>query len=243
MTLEEFSNGFDALVNSYRRFRGFDRQEALDSIEFNEYEKSVFLTKAQEELVISLYNGKNPYGDSFESTEEQRRYLSQLVLDANLEPITTNSGYPLGVESSSKFFTLPDDLWFIIYEGIKVSDKSCDSTSTMEVCPVTHDEYHRVRNNPFRGTTEKRALRLDLADGVTEVVCKYNVQYYYIRYMRKPNPIILVNLPNRLTIEGSDTRTSCELHEALHERILELAVREALQSKGISYRTDNQETK
>ena len=61
MKREEFSNGFDVLVNSYKRFKDFDKQEFLDSIEFNEYEKSLFLTKAQEELVSSLYNGKNPY--------------------------------------------------------------------------------------------------------------------------------------------------------------------------------------
>ena len=59
MAREEFSNGFDVLVNSYKRFKDFDKQELLDSIEFNEYEKSLFLTKAQEELVISLYNGRN----------------------------------------------------------------------------------------------------------------------------------------------------------------------------------------
>jgi len=44
MTNQEFSNEFDTLVNSYRRFKDFDDREILDSIEFNEYEKSVFLT-------------------------------------------------------------------------------------------------------------------------------------------------------------------------------------------------------
>ena len=54
MTLEEFSNGFDTLVNSYRRFKDFDKQEMLDSIEFDEYEKSFYLTKAQEEVVTNF---------------------------------------------------------------------------------------------------------------------------------------------------------------------------------------------
>ena len=48
MGIEDFSNGFDTLVNSYRRFRDFDSMEASDTIEFDEYEKSLFLTKAQE---------------------------------------------------------------------------------------------------------------------------------------------------------------------------------------------------
>jgi hypothetical protein len=46
MTTEEFSNQFDVLLDSYRRFKDFDKKEELDSIEFNEYEKSLYLTQA-----------------------------------------------------------------------------------------------------------------------------------------------------------------------------------------------------
>ena len=107
MTVQELSNQFDVLVSSYRRFKEFDNKELLDSIEFNEYEKSLYLTKAQEELVLSLYNGRNPSLQGFEETEELRRYLSNLVEEAKLEPIVTSDGKPLGIESNSKFFTLP----------------------------------------------------------------------------------------------------------------------------------------
>lgn len=69
MTTEEFSNEFDVLLNSY----------SSGGVEFNEYEKSIFLTKAQEDLLVELYNGKNPFRESFEETEEIRRYLSNLV--------------------------------------------------------------------------------------------------------------------------------------------------------------------
>ena len=79
MTTEEFSNEFDILVDGYRRFKDFDNKEELDSLDFNEFEKSVFLTKAQEEIVIDLYSGKNPFRDSFEKTEETRSYLRELI--------------------------------------------------------------------------------------------------------------------------------------------------------------------
>lgn len=235
MTLEEFSNQFDTLVSSYRRFKDFDKREMLDSIEFDEYEKSVWLTKSQEELVISLYNGKNPFGDSFESTEELRRYLSPLVRETNpmLDPITNSDDMPLGIGSSSTFFTLPDDLWFITYEDVTTIDEPCKGENRLDVYPVTQDEYLKVRKNPFRGANGRRALRLDLADGVIEIVCKYPVVRYYIRYIRKPNPIVLEDLPNGLTIENKGKESECELHEALHQKILERAVRMALQSKGL----------
>lgn len=46
MTTTEFSNEFDVLIDSFRRFKDFDEKEVLDSLEFNEYEKSIFLTEA-----------------------------------------------------------------------------------------------------------------------------------------------------------------------------------------------------
>lgn len=238
MTTQEFSDAFDTLVSSYRRFKDFDNKEILDSIEFNEYEKSYFLTKAQDELVIALYNGRNVSGESFESTEELRRYLSNLVKEARLQPITNTSGLVIGIGSNSKFFTLPQDLWYITYEAVDIEGARCSALSPMDVYPVTQDDYNKTKRNPFRGANDRRALRLDLSDGVIEIVCKYIVKDYYVRYLSKPKPIVLVNMPNNLTIDGVGKKSECELHEALHQRILERAVTEALQSK-ITSNNDN----
>lgn len=239
MGIGEFSDGFDVLLNSSANQLGFGNDTNRVNLAFDEYEKSVFLTNAQKALVIALYNGKNPYGDSFEHTEELRRYLSPLVLDSKLDPITTLSGAPLGVSSTSKFFTLPENLWFITYEAAMVNDHKCGEIS-MDVLPVTQDEYHKIKRNPFRGANERRALRLDLADGVIEIVCKYTVEKYYIRYVKRPNPIILTSLGDDLRIDGENTVSGCELHEALHQRILEDAVRLALQSRGLSVQSSKE---
>ena len=238
MITQEFSDAFDTLVSSYKRFKDFDNKEILDSIEFNEYEKSYFLTKAQDELVVALYNGRNVSGESFESTEELRRYLSNLVKEARLQPITNTSGLVIGIGSNSKFFTLPQDLWYITYEAVDIDGARCNALSPMDVYPVTQDDYNKTKRNPFRGANDRRALRLDLSDGVIEIVCKYIVKNYYVRYLRKPKPIVLVNMPNNLTIDGVGKKSECELHEALHQRILERAVTEALQSK-ITNNNDN----
>ena len=210
----------------------FGEQVSKPVIALDEYEKSLYLTKAQEELVISLYNGKNPYGDSFESTEEMRRYLAPLVVETLLHPAESSFGV-IGIDSKSRFFTLPDDVLFITYEDVTVSDGKCGNGSKLDVYPVTQDEYHRVKRNPFRGANDRRALRLDLADGVVEIVCKYTVSDYHVRYLRRPAPIILENLPDGLVIEDESGLSECELHESLHRRILERAVAEALQSKAV----------
>ena len=50
MTTEEFSNEFEVLLNSYAS----KQPNTVLDLQFDEYEKSVFLTKAQEELVTHI---------------------------------------------------------------------------------------------------------------------------------------------------------------------------------------------
>lgn len=232
MTIDEFSNSFDTLLNSYALISNFGEETSKQTITLDEYEKSVLLTKAQEEIVLSLYNSKNPYGEAFEGTEELRRYLSNLITEKSLKPITNTSGTPLGLESKSKFFTLPEDLWFITLESVVIDNGKCSAETIMKVYPVKQDEYQAIRDNPFRGANDRRALRLDLSEGNVEIICKYMIAIYYIRYIKKVPPIILEDLPNDLTIEGKSEASDCILHEALHQKILDRAVQLALQSRG-----------
>ena len=102
----------------------------------------------------------------------------------------------------------------------------------MKVYPVRQDEYQVIRDNPFRGANDRRALRLDLSEGNVEIICKYLVSVYYIRYIKKVSPIILIDLSDGLSIEGQSKAKDCILHEALHQKILDRAVQLALQSKG-----------
>ena len=227
MTTEEFSNEFDTLLNSYSTIEAFGKTPS--TIELDEYEKSVFLTNAQEEIVIGMYNGKNPFGDSFERTEEIRRYLSTLIKTATPDK---KVGYT-GLSKSSVFFELPDDLWFITYESVNLKDDGlgCMNGEDISVIPITQDEYHRIRKNPFRGTNERRALRLDLGGKVVEIISKYNVESYLIRYLSRPTPIVLIDLADNLSINGISVKTECELNPVIHRAILERAVKLAIMSR------------
>lgn len=229
MTTEEFSNEFDVLVSSYRRFKNFDDREILDSIDFNEYEKSTFLTQAQEDIVIHLYNGINPLGESFENTEELRSYLKPLIREKSLY----NQEGVVGHEGI--VFDLPDDLWYITYEEAELENASlCNNNSKALIYPVTQDEYFKIKRNPFRGVNSNRVLRLDLNDNKAELISKYKILEYYLRYLSKPEPIILCNFPNNITINNKNIITECKLNSALHRPILEKAVRIALLSKNIN---------
>lgn len=222
MTNKEFSDGFSTLLNSF----GITPNITLD-----EYEKSTFLTNAQEELIIDIYSGRNVvYGKSFEQTEEIRRYLSNLV--ETYETSTKVTG-KLGLSQDSVFFNIPQDTWFITYEVafLKDSKLGCLDGIEASVVPLPQDDLYRAKDNPFRGPSKDRVLRLDIKSDLAELISKYNVDKYLMRYISQPTPIILVDLPDGLSINGVSTESECELNPVVHRAILERAVQLAIISK------------
>ena len=232
MTTQEFSDAFDVLLNSYSTQSRFGELSSKEEVSLDEYEKSVYLTKAQEDIVTNFYNGKNPYGESFESTEEMRRYLESLVRTKVFSTEEQVDG--VRVSSNSVFYRLPDDVAFITMEQVTYDDSSlgCYDGSTASVSPITQDGYSKIKNNPFRGPTKYKVVRLDSGKNVVELISKYRIGKYLLRYLSKPTPIILEDLPPSLTIEGINTRTECALPPILHNIILERAVNAALQTRG-----------
>ena len=221
MTIEEFSNEFDVLLNSYAANNPFGIGQGLTQLD--EYEKSVLLTEAQESIVRDLYNGKLT-GDGFESTEEQRRNLDSLV---NTLELTSKDISKPKMSDNSKFFQLPPDVWFITYESVLLSDESlgCKNNTRVDVIPIRQDEYHSIKNNPFRGPSDKRVLRIDTGSSVIELISKYTIQSYFIKYLSKPKPIILQDITDEnLSINGETERMECKLNTVLHRTILERAV-------------------
>lgn len=222
MTNKEFSDGFSTLLNSF----GITPNITLD-----EYEKSTFLTNAQEQLIIDIYSGRNViYGKSFEQTEEIRRYLSNLV--ETYETSTKVTG-KLGLSQDSVFFNIPQDTWFITYEVafLKDSRLGCLDGIEASVVPLPQDDLYRAKDNPFRGPSKDRVLRLDIKSDLAELISKYNVDKYLMRYISQPTPIILVDLPDGLSINGISTESECELNPVVHRAILERAVQLAIISK------------
>lgn len=222
MTNKEFSDGFSTLLNSFG---------VTPNITLDEYEKSTFLTNAQEQLIINIYSGRNViYGKSFEQTEEIRRYLSNLV--ETYETSTKVTG-KLGLSQDSVFFEIPQDTWFITYEVafLKDSRLGCLDGIEASVVPLPQDDLYRAKDNPFRGPSKDRVLRLDIKSDLAELISKYNVDKYLMRYISQPTPIILVDLPDGLSINGVSTESECELNPVVHRAILERAVQLAIISK------------
>lgn len=239
MTPEELSGRFDVLLNSYSQKANTGDISSVVDINLNEYEKSVFLTKAQEEVVVNLYNGKNIYGDSFESTEEIRRYLDALVVTKTYnDSEAIDALEPTSDLENTKVFPLPDDIAFITLEKVTYSGEegkcSLDGYSA-KVYPITHDTYNTIKDNPFRGPTKYKALRLDYGENKVEIISKFPIKEYYIKYLKRPNPIILVDLTNEnLQIDGKSEVQDLTLNPLLYETILQRAVALAAASRSKS---------
>jgi len=237
MNVEQFSNEFDTLFNSFARTIPFGTDESPMDVRIDEYEKSVFLTKAQKELVIAYYSGQNSYSLSFEEKEIVREALDTLVKTLTPEPLGDIPAAKHIIDDKRKmyFYRLPEDLLYIIFEEVKFSSylSGCKGGNTAIVVPSTHDEvWHRMQN-PFRGPSNRRVLRLNAENNLVELISDYPIGSYLLRYVEEPKPIILTDLPDGLTIDGISTKTECELPSILHHKILDVAVRMALQSKSV----------
>lgn len=200
MTLKEFSLEFDIL---------YDNISSNQAPGLTEYEKSVFLTQAQDALVLDLYKGVT--GDSFETTEEVTRYLNSLVVS---DTITDSDEEKYGDISIYTVY-LSEPLFLVYQEAIVDNNKAL-------VIPTRHDFLFNTLENPFKRPSKKRVLSTS-EDGCTKLYVKGKLSEYNLKYIKYPSPIILEDLKD-LTIKGESQETECKLPESLHLTILTRAV-------------------
>lgn len=222
MNVQEFSNTFDTLLQPYITK---DINGNQNNLAFDEYEKSVFLTKAQEQIVLELYQ-------ELEQSEEVRKYLSNLIKTDNYVPVGEQNESLINNNFKSYKVEISNDILFMIYEQCTLSDENnCINNKVVSVVPTIHDDLDKVLKNPFKSPNSRKVIRLDF-DNKIELISKYNISNYKVRYLKKPNPIILVELEDNLSINNGDTKVSNgETNPILHERIVQRAVQLAVQSK------------
>ena len=220
MDVQELSNLFDTLLQPYITKDVLGEQNTLA---FDEYEKSIFLTKAQEQIVLELYQ-------ELEQSEENRKYLSNLIKTGNYVPVGEQDETLINNTFKSYKVEIEDSVLFMIYEQCTLSDKNnCINGRIVSVVPTIHDDLDKVLKNPFKSPNNRKVIRLDF-DNKIELISKYNISNYKVRYLKKPNPIILVKLED-LNIDKKQEVSNGETNPILHERIVQRAVQLAVQSK------------
>ena len=222
MTTQEFSNEFDVLYNNIMS----NQAPGLD-----EYEKSVFLTKAQLEILKNYFNPKgNKYGQGFDENAKRQIDFSTLITVAKPSQYTPEGGY-VKIDDRSQLYKMPQDILLMLNEtGINTVD---GVKRLISIIPMNYEEYARLMSKPWKQPLKNQGWRLFQSTGgvdfISEVVIKYDstLTDYKIRYVKRPKPIILANLADEysnVSIEGINTITECELDPIIHPEILQRAV-------------------
>jgi hypothetical protein len=208
MTLDELSTQFNLLYNNI---------SSNQAPGLTEYEKSVFLTQAQEAVILDLYKGVT--GDSFETTEEVTRYLSSLVKPYTTSQLTSQTAL---LDKRETKINLPTDVMFITYQSANINGKD------VIVTPINRDSLFNILNNPFKGPNNNRVISIS-EEGSIILYSNSDITKYYAKYLSKPYPIILIDLANEgFTINGeTDSKEVDWLPESLHNQILIRAVQMA----------------
>lgn len=221
MTTQEFSNEFDVLYNNVMS----NQAPGLD-----EYEKSVFLTKAQSEILKNYFNPKgNKYQEGFDESEKRQIDFSTLV--KAIEPTSYTGSSYVKFDDRSQLYQMPKDILFVLNET--AMNTVGDLTRLINIIPINFVEYSRIMSKPYKQPLKNQGWRLfqstEGIDYISEVIVKSNstISKYKLRYVRRPSPIILVDLADaysNVSIEGLTNISECELDVILHPEILQRAV-------------------
>jgi hypothetical protein len=225
MTNPELSNEFDVLFNNIT---------SNQAPGVNEYEKSVFLTKAQLQLVNEYFNNRIDVSSGGFDGNQKRQYdfstiIKVEVLQAKQILPNTEEFNALLNPHKSKVFLFPKDYFLALNEVIT------DNKKQYSVIPLNYAEYQKLLMKPYSYPVKKTAWRIitgktnDTAQQpIVEVIGRFEDDISYrLRYVKKLSPIILEDLKDYgedITIGGLSTKTPCELPEETHQEILERAV-------------------
>ena len=256
MTNSEFSDSFSTLLNSYNSQAQFGEQTSKREIVLDEYEKSVLLTQAQDIIVKSYFDGTlNQQRQGFDDSTRRQVEFSSLIKVATLTASRDTSSvfddrgiiYDLP-KREGKSGTVSTEVLFILNEKLTfVPTGSGKASKNFVIVPINYKEYDREMSKPYAQPLKKQAWRLfqNSATGFdlkTELIPRWNYKeakdnsegsfVYKIRYIKRPQPIILEKLPNELNIDGESEETPCELNPILHIDILNKAVELAISTRG-----------
>ncbi|KKL17663.1 hypothetical protein LCGC14_2483300, partial [marine sediment metagenome] len=236
MTATEMGYEFDV---------GYDKITNFDAPGYEPKEKSIFLTKAQEELVLNVQKGSS-------SNEFNKRVLD--ILKTKVEILA--AAMSAGPYNNSFWATLPTTAFGIVNERATLTPSSShfyyDATTPrvftdVRVKPIDDDYYHLNIKNPHKKPTHELVWRLDYGelDQTPDPDAWINKLVYVIEsnevltgvqihYYRKPVPIIVKDagyvagdgsIDGVALVDFKTTEQDCELNKITHREIIDKAVK------------------
>lgn len=214
---QQFNDEFDILYNSIAS----NAAPGLD-----EYEKSVFFTQAQEDIVKAYFTPKgNKFQEGYDGTTERQIDFSNLTKLITREPLDRVSARKLDHRSVVYDWSEVDRLLYIINEKVVVTRNG--KKIELLVKPISYDEYSRMSTKPFFRPLKREAWRLitDTPEKI-EIIggTEDTLGTYTLRCVQRPTPIILSNLTAPLKIQGLSEESPCALDPILYPDIIRRAV-------------------
>jgi hypothetical protein len=219
MTYSELSDAMDVLSNRYAQTKN------VSLAVFDEYEKSLLLTKAANDIVKQIMV-------SYDRNEKIKKQLLSITKSAQIGTIFA-ADPSLLVRADSIVFELPDDVLYVVAESIR----DADNAILRKIKPLKDDEAYYSFDNPFRASERGYAWRdsITLVDGgvtkkYSEIITDIQVTdspRYYLKYISKIPPFIVTDSLEDASIEGVSTNNNLNATaplDMLHEKILDAAI-------------------
>ncbi len=246
------TKGQDEILKNYfnPKSKGNNTQEGFDGSAKRQVDFSMLTTVATTSATSYTYSlvsdktdkDNKPVYSRTETTAPKSTYSYTVAYDAEGNVLKDEKGNVLYIRNegtdvsdfgtplfdmreNTKSITLPSKLMYAINEMVEVTRN--DKKILLQVIPVKFDEYSRLMCKPYKRPLKYQAWRLtnndvvnkaDIVVGPSDTLTKYT-----IRYVRRPNPIIVSDLDG-LTIDGISHVSECELDPIIHTEILQRAV-------------------
>lgn len=222
MTNIEFSSEFDILYNNIM---------SNQAPGLSEYEKSVVLTIASEQIVKNYFDPQsNPKGYGFDDSEKRQVDLSSLIRTGSSQNGTiedvTNSLTITKIDYRSSLYQLPSNILIPIQENIWMNNRQLP----YQIVSITAEEYQRVMQRPYKQPLKNQVWRVTQGQSntmIVEIIPHTNdiIDDYRMRYIKLPEPIILTDLTDwNITIRGKSQESQTDLIEEIHLDVLNRAV-------------------
>jgi hypothetical protein len=219
MTYRELSIAFDVYSNRHAEVK-------LSSLLFfDEYEKSLFLTMAANEIVKEML----PYFDKNEKIKKQLLSITRAVQISTPSSVDND----LRLKKDSLVYELPSDVMYVVAESIRTSLGAI----LMRIKPLQDDEAYYSFDNPFRASTRGYAWSTGISQSVggtvkryTEVITSVSSSVspeYYIKYVCDVPPFIVTEDLMEGIVSGQSTNSNLDADaplKPLHEKILNRAI-------------------
>ena len=202
MTTKEMSDSLDSLLNSYANQADFGEESAKQDIVLDEYEKSLYLTQAQDIILKSYFQRTtNGEGNGFDDSEKRQIDFSTLITTAVLERASdqTSAFDDRGIiynmpsrttitavdtfDSSFDYTFHPkekvsSEVMFILNERIITQVGSMRKSYV--VVPIHYREYDREMSKPYGQPLKRQVWRLiqNNSEGIDtklEIIPRWNL--------------------------------------------------------------------